>query len=458
MKKTSTDKVVTRFAPSPTGFKHAGNYRTALFSYIFAKQHGGSFVLRIEDTDKARNKKEYEENIYETLQWLNLPYDKVYIQSANLEKHKEYLHKMIESGHAYISKEEAKDGSGKINELVRFKNPNTKVVFEDIIRGTIETDTTDLGDFVIAKNLDEPLFHLAVVVDDFEAGVTHILRGEDHVSNTPRHILIQQAIGAPVPKYAHLPLLFTAERSKMSARKGAVSPTVYRDRGYLSSALVNYLSLLGWHPSDDQEIFTFEEIIGRFDLSKVQKASAVFDEVKLKWVNREHMLKLSEAEYKSELLKYISDDIKSHQNFEAIFQKLFSNIRERISYFGEVSEMESSGELSYFFTSPSYDPNLLLCAPKMRKGKEDFTLKDLVPTLEKTKELLSGLEESKWNAESIKETLWPYAEAEGRGLILWAMRVALSGKERSPDPFTLAYILGKETTLLRLSGAVKSIQ
>ncbi|MES3005545.1 MAG: glutamate--tRNA ligase family protein [Patescibacteria group bacterium] len=460
MNKTSTEnlKVVTRFAPSPTGYKHLGNYRTALFSYIFAKQHNGSFILRIEDTDKARNKKEFEENIYETLEWLRLPYEKKYIQSEHIEAHKKYLHQMINSGHAYISKEEAKDGSGKINELVRFKNPNIKVSFIDIIRGTVEIDTTDLGDFVIAKNLDEPLFHLAVVVDDFEAGVTHVLRGEDHVSNTPRHVLIQRAIGAPVPQYAHLPLLFTTERSKMSSRKGALPPTHYRELGYLPEAMINYLSLLGWHPSDDKEIFTFEEIIERFDLSKVQKASAVFDEVKLKWVNKEHMLRLPISEYEEGVKRFISPELKKIAAFIEVFPRMIGTLRERLQYFGEIKEMETAGELQYFFMIPSYDPALLLCAPKMRKGKEEVTLTDLKPIFEKTLDLLAEINESNWNTESIKKSVWAYAEEQGRGLVLWALRVALSGKERSPDPFTLAYIVGKSSTLERLSAALKSIQ
>src|SRR3989344_425793 len=177
-----TKEVRVRFAPSPTGLLHIGGARTALFNYLFTKKNNGTFILRIEDTDKERSKKEYEDNILESLKWMNLGYDKFYRQSEHIAAHKEYLNKMIADGSAYISKEEAKDGSGKIKEIIRFKNPNIDITFHDEIKGDITMNTTDLGNFVIAKNMDEPLFHLAVVIDDFEAGITHVIRGDDHLS------------------------------------------------------------------------------------------------------------------------------------------------------------------------------------------------------------------------------------------------------------------------------------
>ncbi|MDD5152722.1 MAG: glutamate--tRNA ligase family protein, partial [Candidatus Pacebacteria bacterium] len=180
MSNNNLSKVVTRFAPSPTGLLHGGNYRTAIFSYLFARKNGGKFILRIEDTDRERSKPEFEQNILESLSWLGLEYDEMHRQSELVANHTKAIKQMIESGHAYVSLEEAKDGSGAIRELVRFKNPNKRVKFTDIVRGEIEMDTTDLGDFIIAKKIDEPLFHLAVVVDDASMGVTHIIRGEDH--------------------------------------------------------------------------------------------------------------------------------------------------------------------------------------------------------------------------------------------------------------------------------------
>ncbi|MEN9649523.1 MAG: hypothetical protein RL094_490 [Candidatus Parcubacteria bacterium] len=448
----SDPKVVTRFAPSPTGYKHVGNYRTALFDYIYAKQHGGSFVLRIEDTDKARNKPEFEQNIYDTLNWLGLSYDKVYIQTKNIDTQRTYLKQLIEKGLAYVSPEEAKDGSGKINELIRFNNPNEKVSFTDLIRGTVEMDTTDLGDFIIAKNIDEPIFHFAVVVDDFDAGVTHILRGEDHISNTPRHVLIQRALGAPTPIYAHFPLVNAPDRTKLSSRKGAAHPTQYMEKGYLPIGLINYLCLLGWHPVGDNEVLTLEEIIAQFDLSKVQKASAIFDEVRLKWFNKEHCKRLSDAEYTEWVMKFLPTKYQEFVKNSDILTRLMPTLREKISYFGELAEMEETGDLEYFFMKPSYDTALLLCPEKLRKGK-DVTIKDLDPIFTRTSELLSSIEASDWTAEKIKEILWPYADETGRGLVLWALRAALSGKEKSPDPFVLSYIVGKDETLARISKA-----
>lgn len=274
------DNVVVRIAPSPTGKFHLGSARTALFNFLFARQHGGKFILRIEDTDRDRSKKEFETDIIENLKWLKLDYDGFYRQSERGELYKKYLKKLIDDGHAYIDEEN----------VIRFKNPNKKVKFSDLIRGEIEFDTTELLDFVIAKSLDEPLYHLAVTVDDHEMGVTHVIRGEDHISNTPRQILIQEAVGAQRPIYAHLPLILAPDRSKLSKRKHgeSVSLDYYREKGISAAAIINYLALLGWNPGTEQEIFTLEELIRVFDLAKVNKAGAMFDEKKLAWVNRKH--------------------------------------------------------------------------------------------------------------------------------------------------------------------------
>lgn len=273
-------------APSPTGNFHVGSVRTALFNFLFARKNTGKFILRIEDTDKDRSKKEFEDDILESLKWLGLKYDEFYRQSERIEIYKKYLQKLIDENKAYISAET----EGENREVVRFRNPNKQMVFEDLVRGKVEFDTTELGDFIIAKNLNEPLYHLAVVVDDFEAEITHVIRGEDHISNTPRQILIQEAIDAPRPIYAHLPLILAPDRSKLSKRKHgeSVSLDYYRQKGYLPVAIINYLALLGWNPGTEQEIFTLDELINVFDFSKVHKGGAIFDEKKLAWVNRKH--------------------------------------------------------------------------------------------------------------------------------------------------------------------------
>lgn len=449
-------KIITRFAPSPTGLLHAGSYRTALFNYIYAKQNGGSFVLRIEDTDKERSKKEYEDNILDSLKWLNINYDVIWRQTERVDIHKKYLKQLVESGHAYISKEEPKE-PGARTEVIRFKNPNTKVSFDDLIRGKIEFDTTDLGDFVIAKSYDEPLFHLAVVVDDFEMGITHIIRGEDHISNTPRQILIQRAINAPTPLYAHLPIVLAADRSKLSKRKGALPVSEYRDRGYLPEALFNYMVLIGWNPGTDQEIMSEEEIIKLFDISKIQKGGAIFNDEKLKWLNKEYLNKLSDSEFKENLLKFIPEKYKSLNSFNEIMDRTLQTLREKISYFKEVDEMELNGDLSYFFDKPGITAENILCSEKQRKGK-DIDLIGVVNILSKVAELLNNPELDFSSPEKIKEIIWPYAEEQGRGIVLWAIRYSLSGKERSPDPFTLSYILGKTESLSRLEVAINLIK
>jgi glutamyl-tRNA synthetase len=432
-------KVVTRFAPSPTGFMHLGVYRTAIFSYLFSKKNEGDFILRIEDTDKERSKKEYEENILESLKWLGLSYDKFYRQSELVDRHKFYLGKMIKEGSAYISKEEAKDGSGIVKEIIRFKNPNIDVSFHDEIKGEVTMNTMDLGDFVIAKNLNEPLFHLAVVVDDFEAGITHVIRGEDHTSNTPRQILIQRAIGAPTPIYAHLPLVLGKDKLKLSKRHGALPATDYRKIGFLPEAILNGVAFVGWNPGTEKEIFTHDELIEAFDLSKVQKSPAIFSEEKLEWFNKEHIKKLSANDLKNKIFEWLPPELK--------IEKLIPVIAERISKFGDIKKMLSAGELDFFYKQPEY-------------SKEKLIYKNTPPTkifanLKEAYDTLSKLDENNFTLENIKKALMSVADKlENRGELLHPVRFALSGINKSPDPFTIAEILGKNETLSRLQKAI----
>lgn len=379
-------------APSPTGNLHIGTARTALFNYLFAKKHDGKIILRIEDTDKERSKKEYEENILESLEWLGISYDEFYRQSERGEIYKKHLQKMIDAGAAYRAEDN----------VIRFKNPNAKVKFHDTVRGEIEFDTTDLGDFVVAKSLNEPLYHLAVVVDDFESGVTHVIRGEDHISNTPRQILIQEAISAPRPVYAHIPLILAPDRSKLSKRHGAVSLLEYKEKGYLPEAMVNYLAFLGWNPGTDQEIFTMEELIKEFSLEKIQKGGAVFDEKKLQWVNKEHIKRLPKEEQRKLLIKGIENE------------------------------------------------------PYMT-GETELNREDLVWKENSREDTLRWLEEAKKIIEEGGD-LMTYAEKEGRGNVLWPVRYALTGAKASPDPLTLIEILGKEKSLNRIEKVIMMLK
>ncbi|OHA92097.1 MAG: hypothetical protein A3J09_01205 [Candidatus Zambryskibacteria bacterium RIFCSPLOWO2_02_FULL_51_21] len=397
--KSKNENIVVRMAPSPTGYLHIGSVRTTLFNFLFARHNGGKYILRIEDTDKERNKKEYEDDILNGLKWLGLEHDEFYRQSERTDVYKGYLKKMIDDGLAYVSKEEPKE-EGQRDEVIRFKNPNKKIQFDDLVRGSVEFDTTELGDFVIAKSVEEPLYHLAVVVDDHESKVTHVIRGEEHISNTPRQILIQEAIGAERPIYAHLPVIVDESRKKLSKRKhgAAVWLSTYKDEGYLPEAIINYMALLGWNPGTEQEIFTLQELIGVFDFSHVQKSSAFFDVKKLQWVNKEHIKLLPKEGQRKILLKEIENE-------------------------------------PYMAGEPDLDVEKI----SWKKVSKEETLKHLA-------EAKKIIEEN--------GNLMEYAEREGKGNVLWPVRYALTGAEASPDPFTMLEILGKEKSLKRLERAI----
>ena len=429
----------TRFAPSPTGFLHAGNYRTAVFSYLVSKQQRqkGIFALRIEDTDRMRSKKEYEDNIIESLNWLGLQWDEFSRQSEHIDAHRDALRSLIKNNHAYIS-QETPHKEGDRSEVIRFRNPGGVVSFADIIRGEVSMDVSDLGDFVIAKSLDEPVFHLAVVVDDAAAGITHIIRGEDHISNTPRQILIQRALGVATPLYAHLPLILDRNRSKLSKRKGAKALTEYRAMGILPEAMLNYLALLGWHPKGDSEYFSRDELIAAFSLDRVQKSGAIFDEVKLFSINQHWMRNLSDAEYLARG-NFTSSN-------KARLERVAPLLKERAQTFEEAREM-LSGELACLFNDVSLSRDILKAKePKEKPGATSIHLAHLAG--------LIGEFPEHTNEQSVREALMPYADKEGRGEVLWPLRYALSGAKKSPDPFTLIAILGKDETLHRIESAL----
>jgi glutamyl-tRNA synthetase len=413
--------VIVRVPPSPTGNLHVGTARTALFNYIFAKQQGGKVYLRLEDTDRARSKPEFERNILDSFNWLGLSFEnkEPIRQSERGAVYQQALEKLLASGAAYLSKENHPE-TGEPSEVIRFKNPNQEVSFDDLIRGKITFDTTELGDFVIAKSLTEPLYHLAVVVDDLEIGVTHIIRGEDHISNTPRQILLIRALDATPPLYAHIPLILAPDRSKLSKRHGAVALTSYRDEGYLPEAMINFLATLGWSPQSvglEQEVLSLDELIKHFDLSKVQKGGAIFDLTKLKWFNREYLKRWTPTGIDERLIKL----------WPALVKQLDT-----------LSDLKNV-DLSYFDRAPSLNKELL---------KNTAHLAKVIALLESTPE-------SDFTSENIKNAIWDFASATGRAEVLWPMRVALTGLEKSPDPFVVAAALGKQETLNRLTNASK---
>lgn len=445
--------IKTRFAPSPTGDLHIGSARTALFNFLAAKKYGGELYLRIEDTDKERSLGEYERSILDGLSWLNIPHTGTIVrQSVRGEIYEKYITQLLKEGAAYESHEER---NGEENTVIRFKNPNKEVVFQDIVRGEIKTRTDDLGDFVIARDKRTPLYHLAVVVDDYEMGITHVIRGEDHISNTPRQILIADALGAERPLYAHLPLVLGKDRSKLSKRHGATGITEFRAQGYLPEALVNFMALLGWSPDEEErqrrnDIFSISELASHFSLSEIGKGGAVFDYDKLRWINRQYIRALGNEEWKEKVVERLPQSIASLPSCEKIVLALRDILDERIEIFGDIEVMYKKGELSYFFIPPEYSAEELL-------PKGEGSLEETKHHLQRISAFLKEVPKDSFSHQSIKDAIWDYADKEGRGAVLWPMRYALSGVKRSPDPFVLSEFFGKEETLERLKTAIKKI-
>src|SRR3989344_1091267 len=441
-----------RFPPSPTGFCHVGTARMAVLNYLFARKHGGTIVFRSEDTDKERSSPEFEEDILDSLKWLGLSWDEFYRQSERTEIYRAALRTLIDEGKAYVSEEESKKEAGVKVRIIRLKNPGTKITFTDIIRGDITFDTTELKDFAIARSDVDPLYNFAVVVDDGEMGITHVIRGEDHISNTPRQILIQEALGYPRPVYAHYPLHLSADRSKLSKRTGDVAVRSYREKGYLGDALLNYIAVLGWTPPSEREILSLDEMIAEFELKDLHKSGAVFDLEKLRWYNREYLLQKTDEEFAVYALPILEDALKERGVAwdSAMGQNILHIIRERISVGDDIKNFAAEGEFDFFFADPLLDSTRI---PQKGVGATDTTRH-----LEAVRQLLGDLAESAYrDAETIKGAVWDYATAEGRGAVLWPLRYALTGKDKSPDPFVVAHIIGKEVTLRRIDSALKNL-
>ena len=454
MSEEKKENVVTRIAPSPTGAFHIGTARTALFNYLFAKKHNGTFIVRFEDTDRKRSEKIYEQDILDALKWLNVTPDKIARQSDRAALYEKYIQLLLKSKKAYLKKEPAKDDPSREIELVRFKNSNPNITFTDTVRGKITMDISDLGDFVIAKSLSEPLYNLAVVIDDLEMGVTHILRGDDHIANTPRQIALIEALGAQAPIYTHIPLIHSPSGGKLSKRKDAVSVTDFKKRGYLPDALINMIALLGWSPKDEQEIFSLEELSKEFSLERIQTKEAIFNEKKLEWFNKHYVKEMPESELRGAIVPTTLKRFPLRSRFRpGAVKALLAYLREKGALFEEERNNIQNGDYDFYFAQPVYEKDLLL--PKSDLKKEELE-KKVSEGLARVANLLRSLNAAgEWNAHNIKEQLWGYAETEGKALILWPLRVALTGKEKSPDPFSVAEALGKQQTIKRIQKAIE---
>ncbi|MCH8748278.1 glutamate--tRNA ligase [Patescibacteria group bacterium] len=437
-------KVRTRIAPSPSGPLHVGTARAALFSELYSHGQGGKFIIRIEDTDQERSKPEYEQAILEGLKWLGLTWDEgpdiggdfgPYRQSERTESYTAALTKLLDNGTAYTEA-----GS----EAIKLTVEPQEVTFNDLIRGEVTTHSdTWGGDFVIARSATDPVFHLAVVVDDAAMEISHVIRGEDHLSNTARHILLQRALGLPEPAYAHLPLLMDDQRRKLSKRAGDTDLLSYRDQGYLPEAMVNYLALLGWSPKDDREHLTHDELLKVFSLAGVQKGGAIFSEEKLVAVNKAYLRELSASDLLArarnhlEAAGYTIDD-------ESYWSAALQTEQERVA---TLAELPAAVE----FYKPDWPADYEAPALIWKKSTKEATL----DVLGKLVEFLSAVAEDSYTAEALEQTLmqWIADNQRDRGETLWPMRYALTGREHSPGPFEVAAVLGRKLTVERLTAA-----
>lgn len=485
--------IVTRFAPSPTGFMHVGGIRTALYSWLYARKHGGTFILRIEDTDKEREVEGSIAHIIESLKWLGIDWDEgpdnggvhaPYTQSHRLDIYKKYALELIEKGYAYPDpytqeevenfrknaeeKKEAflfrnhrpeKFGVWDGTQPLRFKVPVIKrYEWHDLVFGDLSAGEEALDDFILIKSDGYPTYNFAHIIDDIEMGVTHVMRGQEFISSTPKFLSVYDALGKIPPLFATLPhIMANGGQKKLGKRDGSKDALEYRNEGYLPEAMVNFLTFLGWNPGDDREIMTKEELIRDFDIQKVQKSGAQFNDDKLDWINREYLKKLSYEEQEEYIQKFIPQNIKDISNYnQTIIHNIVPIIMERISKGNDIKDMAISGDLNYFFEKPIYDKESLFF--KNSKITQENKYKILASYLEKVIALIEQIKDFEFTKEKVKETLWPFAEEIGRGDILWPMRFALSGREKSPDPFTLAEVLGKEETIQRIGSAIKILE
>ena len=502
-------EIRTRFAPSPTGSLHIGTSRTCLFNFLFTRKNQGVFVLRIEDTDTERSKLEYEKDIMESLKWLGIEWDEgpdiggnygPYRQRERLDIYEKYLKQLLKEKKAYycfcsqedlearrqylmsIGKTPIYDGKcSNLSEseikkniaqgkkfVIRFRTPSKKIVFEDLIRGKVEFDTALIGDFVIAKDLNYPLYNFSCVVDDFDMKISHVIRGEDHISNTPKQILIQEALGFPSPKYAHLSLILAPDRTKLSKRHGVVSVNDFKKLGYLPEALVNFIAFLGWNPGNEREIYSMASLIKEFSLERVQKPGAIFNTKRLDFLNGFYIRQKPIDHLTRECLPYLIEagllKEKGGEGFETpefeiketgetidfnVLQRIIVSYQERLKKLSEIS-----GLTDFFFKDKlEYKKELLRW-----KNQTDS---DILASLDRLGEVLFKIEKESWQRQELEKNLLAetekFSQPGDRGYLLWPLRAALTGKEASSGPFEIAEILGKEKTLKRIKQAKELI-
>lgn len=493
----------TRFAPSPTGFLHVGGLRTALFSYLFAKKNDGKFLVRIEDTDQERFVEGGIENILRSLRWAGIQTDEgvtlgksddqivevgdngPYVQSKRLEIYKKYSQELVEKGSAYycFCTKERLDELRKIQEasklptgydghcrnlgyetinkkmetgeffVIRMKTPEEgKTAFVDLVRGKVEFENKLIDDQVLIKSDGFPTYHFAVVVDDHLMGITHVIRGEEWLPSTPKHILLYRMFGWQAPEFAHLSLLVNEQKQKLSKRHGDVSVEDFKEKGYLPEAIVNFIAFLGWNPGDERELFTLKELEKEFDLSRVSKAAAVFNREKLDWYNQQYIRKIGNERLVEMCMPYLEnaglDPVQGSRttNYEFL-NRAINLVKDRLVRLSDVSEM-----VGFLFAEKLvYEPDLLI----WKKSTGEIARKILLELID----LLNTIDVQHWSEEKLGQEVggWIAEKKMGNGEVLWPMRVALSGAKNSPPPYDIADVLGKEKTLERLRFAAERL-
>ncbi len=493
MSERNQKKVVTRFAPSPTGYMHIGGVRTALYAWAYARKHGGTFILRIEDTDKEREVEGSIKHIIESLTWLGITWDEgvdiggphtPYVQSERLDSYKKYAQILIDRGLAYAdpyTKEELdifrkKAEEKKIPFLYRDYRPENPPVWDgtmplrlkiinperttwtDLARGELSAGPEALDDFILIKSDGYPTYTLAHIIDDLEMGVTHIMRSDEFISSVPKFLALYDALSINRPEFVTLPPIMGAEGTKkLGKRDGAKGILDYQDQGYLPQAMMNFLALIGWNPGTPQEVFTESEFIQAFDISHIHKSGGKYNEEKLDWLNREHLKRLSYEEQEEYIEHFIPDGLKKLPTYSnTIIHNITPLIMERISKGSDIVKMAEAGELVYFFGKPIYDAEALFFKSSKIPAENKYSI--LASYLTQVILILDTIIDSSFTKEIVKEKLWPYAEKVGRGDILWPIRYALSGLDKSPDPFTLAEVFSKKETIKRLEVAVQLLQ
>jgi len=468
------NKPIVRFAPSPTGYLHIGGARTALFNWLYAKKNDGKFLLRIEDTDLERSKSEYIDQITDALSWLGLDWDDdIVLQSKNKSRHEEVVHQMIEAGTAYrcfLSKEELDDLRKKSEEkkelfrvpktyrdcsldeqqaliddgksfTVRLKIPEGITEFSDLVYGTIKVDNKELDDFIIARSDGSPTYNFVVAIDDSDMNITHVIRGDDHLANTPKQILVYQALGLEIPTFAHLPMILGSDKKRLSKRHAATNVQEYRDKGFTSTAIINYLSLLGWNPDSEQEIFDINELVDSFNFAQVQKKPATFDEKKLLWVSGQQMAIMKTNDIIREL-ESLDNNWGADQDNQ-YKSDVINLIKDRSKTLNDLIEISDV----FFKENIVYDKEM----------SQNILDSNAVKIIEDLHQALSS--EDNWKRdvlESIFDNLMTQHEL-GLGKLIKPIRFALTGLGYGPGIFDMMILLGKSRCLNRLSSTMDLI-